>query len=148
MLSLALLTLLPVSAQDTQQQEPQREIERITVIGQRSLFSIRREVLRAEDRVCEPICFTKLVARNTQGAWMEMRQAFDDNAFDIEKFERGSSYLETGAGMRVLARAEFEELNNEIFKLATENPEYFNALKTFADLKSKYESEKKKYFEK
>lgn len=148
-----------------------RPIEQITITEERSLLSMRNEIIREEEnmyrlfndlnstdkfdifckrirttgsfishRDCEPVFFGDLKRESARFALAEMRQAFAGGGPPDEAIlQNGLDMLESEQELRRQARGDFEDMNEEMFRIASENPEYMEALIKLAQLKGDYE---------
>lgn len=95
---------------------------------------------------CEPVFLSNLKKENAQHTLSQLRNAFTDDGLDIEQLESGLGLLESEKALKDQMRHKYEELNNEILRVAQENPEYMNALLQIAKLKVEYETARKSAF--
>ncbi|MEX0618633.1 MAG: hypothetical protein WDZ76_05085 [Pseudohongiellaceae bacterium] len=109
----------------------------------RHLRSVRSHLPR---RVCEPVFFFSLRKDNSQQALMDIRQAYTSEGIDPVMLSSGMALLDSDSELRSLAEGRFTEMNEEILKLAMENPAYLEALLRVNNLKTEYEAERKARF--
>ncbi len=95
-------------------------------------------------RVCEPVFFSKLRKENAQRAHSDIRMAFTDEGIDPVLLENGLDFLEPDWVLRELAEPDYQELNEEILRIALANPDYLAALQQIAALKANYDLERQK----
>ena len=164
--------------QEPQENVSQRPIEEIQVTGERTLLTMRNEIIREEEnlyrifnelnshdrfditckeerrvfsnipaRNCLPRFFTDLRMDTNRFALSELRQAFSPDGVDPALFELGLSRIENDRQIRELAAGDYQALSEEMLRIATENPDYLNALMKVADLKANYEAARKERFE-
>lgn len=99
-------------------------------------------------RVCEPVFFSKLRKENSQRAYSDIRMAFTDGGIDAGidpvLLENGLDLLEPDWVLRELAEPDYQELNEEILRIALTNPDYLAALQQIAASKAYYELERQK----
>lgn len=92
-------------------------------------------------RDCEPIFFSDLKRESSRFAISEIRQAYTgdpNNPIDAGILQRGLDLLESEGALRLQAKEEFEELSEEMLRIAMENPQYRAALERLATLKGEY----------
>jgi hypothetical protein len=136
--------------------DPVALFEEITVVGEKNFFTIRHQITRAEDdlyrlfndlnskdefditcrefkinshisqRSCEPLFLTRKRRANTIMSLGAMRSG-------------------AGEGFDPIAM-QFEALNEEIFRIASENPQYLEALMRVGKLKAILAEERTKKF--
>ena len=97
-------------------------------------------------RRCEPKFlkdYRQLVSRN---AVADMRQNTGSDDLDVVSFQRGIDTLSAGGSFREQTAGKFEEFNNELFRLASENPEILEALMRVDQLKQLLSDERIRVF--
>jgi hypothetical protein len=97
-------------------------------------------------RSCDPVFFTNARAVSAQSAVSEMRQAFSDGGVDIEILNRAWTFIEPESEIKQQVAKDYEDLNNEIQRIALENPDYLNALMQLGELKDLLRREREKVF--
>ena len=148
-----------------------REIEQIDVVGQRTLMTMRHEIIREEDtlyrlfndlndgdkfdifckterntysyiaqRSCEPVFLSELKQASARTMISETRQAFSEDGIDWAILQNGLDMAESAGELRERAEGDFEAMNEEILRIALENPDYLAALQKVADLKAEYQA--------
>jgi|FLOH01.1.fsa_nt_gi hypothetical protein len=159
-------------------QQSTRELEEITVVGQRSLLSMRYQIRREEDnlyklfnelnstdefdikcrnvtrnsyiprRECEPKFFTKARQANAIMGLVDMRDSLSSDAAGVNEtlMERGIDLLESDAELAQQEGKTFEALNEEIFRIAMENPDYLKALLRIDEMKKQYAAKRQQKF--
>jgi hypothetical protein len=187
-LALPLMTSL-VAAQDAEDSSstdstaalssPAVPIEEITIVGERTLLSMRLQIEREEenlysmfndlnssdeydikcrtvrrreshisDRICEPVFLTNLRTASNRNALTEMRQAWSDEGIDPVLLANGMDLLVPEYELREDADPEFEQLSEEMLRIALEYPEYFARLQRIGNLKTEYEQARQQKFNK
>ena len=91
-------------------------------------------------RSCEPRFFRDFRQFSNSFALGEMRDAFTDTGFDSALFQRGLDFLEPESELRAQLAADYEGLQQEMFRLATENEDYREQLLRVGQLKAEYET--------
>ena len=91
-------------------------------------------------RSCNPVFFTDFRRESSRAALSEMRYAFSDQGLDLVVLQNGLDMLESNGELREQVEAEFEAMNEEILRVAMEDPEYFAALQKIATLKATYQA--------
>ena len=107
----------------------------------------RRVFSNIPARNCLPKFFTDLRMDTTRFALGELRQAFSADGVDPALFELGLSRIENDRELREKSAGDYQALSEEMLRIATENPDYLNALMKVADLKANYEAARKERFE-
>ena len=156
-----------------------RPIEQIDVIGERTLLSMRNEIVREEDslykmfndlnsddkfdifckkkrstasyiprRSCEPLFLTRHRQQSSRFALSEMRQAFADGGINYAILGNAMDYLEPESEIRAQVDGEFEAMNEEIFRIAAEDPDYLSILQKLSQLKTDYQDARQARFKK
>ena len=171
----------PAESQGTPSNTPgnnqSRQIEQITVVGERTLLSMRNEIERIEEqlydtfnalnksdefdifcvtetrttshimqRSCEPVFLTNLKKENAQHAVSQIRNAYTDEGLDFVLLEYGLDFIESEKTLKSQASAQYEELSQEILRIAQENPDYRDALLRIGNLKAEYELARREKF--
>lgn len=164
-----------VAADDEVLLDPVALFEEITVVGEKTFFTIRHQITRAEDdlyslfndlnssdefdiicrefrinshipqRLCEPLFLTRKRRANTIMSMAEMRSGTGDG-IDLVAMQRGFDLLETETELKSEAEPDFDALNEEIFRIASENPQYLEALMRVGKLKTILAEEREKKF--
>ncbi len=161
----------PASESDT------RQIEQINVIGERSLLTMRNEIIREEDtlyrmfndlnsndkfdifcrkqsnthsripkRSCEPQFLTNQRQQSSRHSISEMRQAFSDEGVNLAILQNGLDLLEPEGELKQQLAGDYEDMNEEIFRIAMENPDYLAVLQKIAQLQAVYTAARKEKF--
>lgn len=148
-----------------------REIEQIDVVGQRTLMSMRHEIIREEDnlyrlfndlndgdkydifcktekdtysyiaqRACEPVFLSQLKRENARLVVSETRQAFSEDGINWALLQNGLALAESSRELKEQLEGVYEDMNEEILRIALENPDYLAALQKVADLKAEYQA--------
>lgn len=154
-----------------------REIEQINVVGQRTLMSMRHQIIREEDslhrmfndlnegdkfdiyckteantysyiaqRSCDPVFFSELKQANARYMVSETRQAFSEDGINFALLQNGLDLAESDEDLRAQAEGDFEAMNEEMLRIALENPEYLAILQKIAELKSEYKAAQVQFF--
>lgn len=97
-------------------------------------------------RSCEPVFLTERRRNSSMFAQSEMRQAFSEDGIDTAVLIRGMDFLESEKELQEQAEGDFEALNEEIFRIAAEHPDYLDALLRVGQLKSTLEEARQKKF--
>lgn len=98
-------------------------------------------------RSCDPVFFTDFRRQSSRAALTEMRYAFSEDGLDLVILRNGLDMLESDRELRNQVEAEFEAMNEEIFRVAMENPDYFGLLQKIATLKAAYQTARKTRFD-
>lgn len=169
--------VLEADAEPSQSTASNQPIEEITVMGERSLLSMRTQIVQEENnlyrlfndlnsvdkfdifcrserstssyiprRTCSPVFFSQLIRDSSRNAMTQIRYAFTDEGIDPALWQNGFDYLETESELRAQAAADFDALNQEIFRIAMENPDYLAVLLKIAELKALYRAARKERF--
>jgi hypothetical protein len=174
-----LVTCSFVVAQDQQASQPsddappsvsaQRPIEQIDVIGERTLLTMRNEIVREEEslyrlfndlnsadkfdifckserstasfiklRSCEPEFLKLFRQQSSRFALTEMRQAFGEDGLDLTIFLNGLDLLESDGEIRQQLVGDYDAMQEEMFRIAMENPDYLASLQKVAELRAVY----------
>jgi len=120
-------------------------------LNSRDDFDIVCRVIRITNsripcRSCEPVFFTELRRNSSQFAQSELRQAWSDEGIDLALLDRAMDLIPEERELQDLAATTFEELQEEMLRIATENPQYLQALMQVAELKALLEQERQKQF--
>ena len=97
-------------------------------------------------RYCEPRFFTTFRQNENRGALSEMRQAFSPDGLDLALLQNGLNRLIPDRDLRAQIEDQYEELQQEMFRIATENPEYLASLQKIGELKAEYEAAREARF--
>ena len=119
-------------------------------------FKINSHISR---RICEPVFLTRERRSNTLFSLTVLREsqlgAFGSgltggafNGIDFSAMERSLDLLQTEGELRSKEQLKFEALNEEIFRIAAENPEYLEALIQVGKLKAVLQEERDRKFAK
>ena len=160
--------------QESQQTASQRPIEEIQVTGERTLLTMRNEIIREEEnlyRIFNELnshdrfdikCKTErrlgsaILIRNCYPRFFtDLRETENSvglsqlrqDGVDSALFALGVSQLKTDREIRELAAGDYQALSEEMLRIASENPDYLNILMKVADLKANYEAARKERFE-
>ena len=98
-------------------------------------------------RECNPKFFTDLRQESARFAVSEIRQAVDEDGFDQTLFQLGLERIETSKELKGKSVGDYAALNEEILRIATENPDYLEALLRVARLKEEYQATRRQRFE-
>ena len=177
------------NAQQSQEMKlPQQVLDEITVRGERTFFSIRSQIERAEDnmyslfnelnsdddfdiicrerkrnshiarRECEPVFLTRARRANSVLAMRTMRDnldsagGFSDAGGDFSAangspmFQYGLDMIQSESELADGEMTKFEAMQAEMLRIATENPEYLEALMRVGKLKQILNEERMKKF--
>ena len=108
-------------------------------------FDITCRMVKANSHIsrrdCEPKFFTRARQGNAIMALADMREGIaasgeDATGFDVVQMQRGLSLLETDAELNANEKSRFELLNEEMFRIAMENPAYRDSLLRIHTLKT------------
>ncbi len=91
-------------------------------------------------RSCEPKFLTQLRQQSARHSISEIRQAFSGGEVNFAILQNGLDTLQPNSEIRGQAAADFEALNEEIFRIAMENPDYLASLQKIAELKAQYQA--------
>jgi len=157
-------------------QESTRSLEEITVVGERSILSIRYQIRREEDamyrlfndlnsddefdikcrmvkryshiarRECEPKFFTRARSANALMGMADMRSGLETDGPDFISMERGLSLLQSESELGAQEGNKFEAMSLEMLRLAMENPAYMNSLLRIDQLNKELEATRKEKF--
>jgi|GEM_PF-1383762 len=97
-------------------------------------------------RSCEPVFFTELRRNASQFAQSELRQAWSDEGIDIALLDRAMDLIPEDKELQEFAATTFEQLQEEMLRIATENPQYLKALMQVDELKAMLEQERQRQF--
>ncbi|MBT8146604.1 MAG: hypothetical protein KJN90_07100 [Gammaproteobacteria bacterium] len=97
-------------------------------------------------RSCEPVFFTELRRNSSQFAQSELRQAWSDEGIDIALLDRAMDLIPEDKELQELAATTFEQLQEEMLRIATENPKYLEALMQLGEVKALLQRERQKQF--
>ncbi len=148
------------SAATEQVSEASVSLEQITVIGQRTFFSLRNQIEDAKEALyssyndlniddeldvnCRPSDWTGTHIKE-QVCWpVFFESAVAQNSQD---FMRGNAVLEPVAQLQAQHQDRFDELRTNIMKVARENPEVEEALMELGVLEAAYERKRKECME-
>jgi len=146
-----------------------RQIEQITVIGERSLLTMRNEIIREEDvlyrlfnelnsndrfdifchkksntvslipkRSCEPQFLKNHRQQSNRHALGEMRQSFSADGINYAILQNGLDMLEPEDELRRQLTYDYEDMNEEMLRIAMDNPDYMATLQKIARLRLEY----------
>lgn len=151
-------------------QEPVRLPDEITVVSRRTLLNMRYQFQREEDllyrmfndlnsndefdikcrkvkrlshigrRECEPKFFSRARTANAIMGVADMRSGIGEPGANNISMERGLSLLETDLELGEQEGTKFDAMNEEIFRLAMENPGYLKVLMRVHTLKADYKA--------
>ena len=160
--------------QESQENVSQRPIEEIQVTGERTLLTMRNEIIREEEnlyRIFNELnshdrfdikCKTErrlgsaiLIRKCYPRFFRDLRETehsvglsqLRQDGVDSALFALGVSQLKTDREIRELAAGDYQTLSEEMLRIASENPDYLNILMKVADLKANYEAAQKERFE-
>lgn len=97
-------------------------------------------------RKCEPVFLTNLKKENAQSAVSQIRNAYTDEGLDFVLLEYGLDFIESEKNLQFQASAKYQELSEEMLRIAEENPDYREALLRLGQLKAGYEAARKLKF--
>jgi len=159
--------------QEPQENVSQRPIEEIQVTGERTLLTMRNEIIREEEnlyRIFNELnshdrfdikCKTErrlgsaILIRNCYPRFFtDLRETENSvglsqlrqDGVDSALFALGVSQLKTDREIRELAAGDYQTLSEEMLRIASENPEYLRILMKVADLKADYQAAREERF--
>ena len=97
-------------------------------------------------RICEPVFFSELRRSTSRFALSELRQAWSEDGIDIALADRAMDYIPEEAELREMAATTFEQLQEEMLRLAEEHPGYLQALLQVGELKALLQRERQQRF--
>lgn len=97
-------------------------------------------------RRCEPVFFSELRKNSAQFTQSELRQAWSEDGIDIAVMERAMDFIEPESRLREQAATSFEALQEEMLRIALENPQYLQSLEQLGQLKAFLEEARQKRF--
>lgn len=160
----------PASLDASGSQKSPRPLEEITVVGERTLLTMRYQIRREEDnlyrlfnelngsdefdikcrmvkrashiprRECEPRFVTRARSANAIMGLAEMRGGVEDPATNTISLERGLSLIATESELGEQEGNKFDAMNAQMLQLALENPDYLNALMRVNALKIEFDA--------
>ena len=98
------------------------------------------------ERICEPVFLTNYRIERNRNALTEIRQAWSDEGIDPVILLNGLDLMESEYDLRKDSDHKFEELSEEMLRIALENPEYFATLQRISRLKEEFEAARKLEF--
>ena len=159
--------------QESQENVSQRPIEEIQVTGERTLLTMRNEIIREEENLyrifnelnshdrfdikckVERRTWSYILARNCYPKFFTDLRRTENSAglsqlrqdgVDSALFALGLSQLKTDREIRELAAGDYQTLSEEMLRIASENPDYLNILMKVADLKADYQAAREERF--
>jgi len=108
--------------------------------------TVRLTNTRIPRRSCEPVFFTEMRRTASQFAQSELRQAWSENGIDVAMLDRAMDFVPEDGELQELAASTFEELQEEMLRIATENPRYLEALMQVDELKALLLRERERRF--
>ena len=76
----------------------------------------------------------------------ETRQAFSEDGINFALLQNGLDMAESAGELREQATGDFDAMNEEILRIAVENPDYLASLQKVAELKTAYQAAQTKRF--
>jgi hypothetical protein len=89
---------------------------------------------------CEPKFFLSYRQEVNRNALTEIRGAFTSQGYDPALFQLGIDKLEHDSEVRARLVGDYESLEQEMFRIATENPEYLEQLIKVGELREQYQA--------
>lgn len=138
-----------------------RPIEEITVVGQQSLFRLRRRIVEKEDEIfaffndnnssdrMDILCSNRAsTGTYIQRRVCEPRFFKEHRSFQARGFRQGFNSLYTNDDLLFEMQGNFDKLQNEMNALMLENEEFASKLADLADLTENYEAHRSEMFPK
>jgi len=148
------------TAADETTSEPAVTLEQITVVGQRTFFSLRAQIEDAKEALYSSYNDLNLDdeldvnCRNSDWTGTHIQEqvcwpVFFENAVseNSQDYLRGIAVLEPVAHLQSQYQQRFEELRANIVKVATENPQVEGALVDLGTLEAAYEKKREECME-
>ncbi|NKB32466.1 MAG: hypothetical protein GKR91_05150 [Pseudomonadales bacterium] len=108
--------------------------------------NIRRTGTYIPTRSCEPKFYKDFRQEAARFGLSEMRSAFNNGGFDQAIFQRGLDLLEPESELRAQVVGDYEGMQQEMFRIATENEDYLQQLLRVGELKSEYDAARAERF--
>ena len=108
--------------------------------------TLTKRLSHITERICEPVFLTNYRIERNRNALTEMRQAWSDEGIDPVILLNGLDLMESEYDLRKDSGHKFEQLSEEMLRIALENPEYFATLQRISRLKAEFEAARKLEF--
>ena len=95
---------------------------------------------------CEPEFFLSMRQEVNRNALIEMRGAFTSDGYDPALYQLAVDKLEPDSEVRARLTGDYEGLEQEMFRIATENEDYREQLIRVGELKAQYETARETRF--
>ena len=95
---------------------------------------------------CEPEFFLSMRQEVNRNALIEIRGSFTSDGYDPALYQLAIDKLEPDSEIRARLVGDYEGLEQEMFRIATENEDYREQLIRVGDLKAQYESAREARF--
>ena len=95
---------------------------------------------------CEPEFFHSMRQEVNRNALIEMRGSFTSDGYDPALYQLAADKLEPDSEVRARLTGDYEGLEQEMFRIATENEDYREQLIRVGELKAQYETARETRF--